>query len=62
MDDKIMDAADKAGVDPQAARVRIDAYKWRASKLAPKRYGEKLDLSSSEGTMTPREPSYKLVK
>lgn len=29
----------------QRARLRVDARKWMASKLAPKKYGEKLDLS-----------------
>lgn len=46
MDDKILTAADKAKEDPQAARVQIDAYKWRAAKLAPKRYGDKIDVTS----------------
>jgi hypothetical protein len=31
--------------DPAAARVAIDAYKWTASKLKPKRYGDRLDHS-----------------
>lgn len=35
------------------ARLRVDSRKWAASKLKPKKYGEKLDLSSSDGTMTP---------
>jgi hypothetical protein len=46
MDHKILSAADKAKEDPQAARVQIEAYKWRAAKLAPKRYGEKIDVTS----------------
>lgn len=46
MDDKILTAADGADKDPQAARVKIEAYKWRAAKLAPKRYGEKIDVTS----------------
>jgi hypothetical protein len=33
--------------DPQRAKVRIDARKWVASKLKPKRYGDKLDLAVS---------------
>ncbi len=33
--------------DPNRARVRIDARKWVASKLAPKKYGERLDVSHS---------------
>ena len=28
----------------QVARVRIAAYQWRASKLAPKRYGDRMAL------------------
>lgn len=33
-------------LDPQAARVAIDAYKWTAGKRLPKKYGDKLDLTS----------------
>jgi len=29
-------------VDPQAAKVFIDAIKWQAAKLAPKKYGDKV--------------------
>ena len=31
--------------DPAARRVQLDAIKWAASKLAPKVYGDKLDLN-----------------
>ena len=36
-------------------RLQVDARKWYLAKLAPKRYGDssKLDLTSSDGTMTP---------
>ena len=44
--DRIVEIADTEE-DPQRARVRIDARKWRASKLAPKKYGDKLDLEHS---------------
>lgn len=43
--------ADKDGVAAynaeavQRSRLRVDARKWFASKLAPKKYGEKLDLN-----------------
>ena len=40
MDDLILSTAAKAKEDPQAARVMVDAYKWRAAKLAPKKYGD----------------------
>lgn len=33
------------------SRLRVDARKWYASKLAPKKYGEKLDLNHA-GTVT----------
>lgn len=55
MDDKILTAADGAKADPQAARVQIDAYKWRAAKLAPKRYGEKIDVTSGGDKIEPDE-------
>lgn len=44
--DEIIEIADKAkNEDAQVARLRVDARKWKASKLAPKRYGDKLDLN-----------------
>lgn len=38
-------------VDPQAARVAIDAHKWTASKLKPKKYGDKIqqEVTGAEG-------------
>jgi hypothetical protein len=48
MDDKILKAADKAKEDPQAARVQIDAYKWRAAKLAPKKYGDATTIKHAD--------------
>jgi hypothetical protein len=51
MDDKILTAAGKAKEDPQAARVEIEAYKWRAAKLAPKRYGDKIDVTTGGEAM-----------
>lgn len=32
-------------LDPASARVVLDSQRWRASKLAPKKYGEKLEVS-----------------
>lgn len=48
--DKISDVADrvlKGEVDPQAARVAIDAYKWSAGKRRPKKYGDKVDVTQT---------------
>jgi hypothetical protein len=46
--DEIIEIADKAqAADYNVARLRVDARKWKAAKLAPKKYGEKLDLNHS---------------
>lgn len=48
--DEIRKIADLATPeDYNVARLRIDARKWRASKMAPKVYGDKLDLNHSGG-------------
>ncbi len=41
------------GENIQRSRIRIDARKWMAGKLRPKVYGEKIDHTSSDGSMTP---------
>lgn len=43
--DDIKEIADDLTEDPQSRRVRIDARKWIASKLKPKKYGDKLELA-----------------
>jgi hypothetical protein len=48
--DKIADVAQsviEGGLDPNAARVAIDAYKWSAGKRRPRRYGEKLEVENT---------------
>jgi hypothetical protein len=52
--DEIVTIADEA-TDANIARVRIDARKWKASKLAPKKYGDRLELEHS-GEMTVMTP------
>ena len=48
--DEIKDIADMATAENVAvARLQIDARKWRASKLRPKVYGDKVDLSGNVG-------------
>ncbi|GHE70078.1 hypothetical protein GCM10019059_32350 [Camelimonas fluminis] len=39
----------------QRSRLRIDARKWMAAKLAPKKYGDRqsVDHTSSDGSMAP---------
>lgn len=48
MDDLIQETADECTAEnAQAARVKILAYQWRASKLRPKVYGEKVSTEIS---------------
>lgn len=44
--------------DPQAARVAIDALKWSAGKLAPRKYGDSVQLKHADaegGRLPPNE-------
>jgi hypothetical protein len=43
IEDKTLDGI----LDPAAARVVLGSKQWRAAKLAPKKYGDKLDLQHS---------------
>jgi len=47
--------------DPQKARLQIEARKWTAAKLKPRAYGERVDHTSSDGSMTP-QTTYNLGK
>ena len=40
-------AASATPADANVARVRFDAYRWLASKVAPRTYGDKLDVNHS---------------
>lgn len=47
--DEIIDIADSVAPETgevAKAKLQIDARKWKASKLAPKKYGEKLELDA----------------
>ncbi len=46
--DEIVDIVDDCE-DPAKARLQMDARKWYAGKLKPKRYGDKLGLEGPEG-------------
>lgn len=50
--DEIKLIADEATPENyNVARLKIDARKWRASKMAPKVYGDRLDLTNSDSTL-----------
>ena len=44
--DEMDDIAHNENIDTQRARLIIDTRKWTASKLKPKKYGDKLDVVS----------------
>lgn len=46
MANDIVDIARDDTIDPQDKRVRIDTMRWLLSKLIPKTYGDKLDVTS----------------
>ena len=41
---EVADECQQGLIEPNAARVAIDAYKWTAGRMAPKRYGDKSQL------------------
>lgn len=45
MADEVIAIADDQKIEPGSKRVMFDARRWYLSKLAPKRYGDKLDLN-----------------
>lgn len=49
--DELASKVERGELDPQAGRVVIDARKWAASKLAPKRYGERIaqEITGADG-------------
>jgi len=38
----------------QRDRLRVDTRKWLLAKMNPKKFGDKIDMSSSDGSMTPK--------
>lgn len=43
---EVIDEVRDGRLDPQAARVALAGMQWRASKLAPKKYGDRLDVNT----------------
>ena len=48
--------------DPNKAKVMIDARKWLASKLMPRKYGERLELTGDLGKATDGEVESQLAQ
>ncbi len=49
--EELIDIADEKSGDPARDRLRVDARKWVASKLFPKKYGDKVtnEVTGAEG-------------
>ena len=46
--DEILDIVDDKQADPQRARLQMDARKWLSGKMAPKRYGEAVQMKHTD--------------
>jgi len=51
--DEMDDIAHNESIDTQRARLIIDTRKWTASKLKPKKYGDKVDLTTDGEKLQP---------
>jgi hypothetical protein len=49
MADQVLSIADNKDVDPAHKRIQFDARRWYLSKMAPKRYGDKLQHTGDGG-------------
>lgn len=48
MSEDILFISDDKDLDPNHKRIMVDSRKWLASKLKPKRYGDKLAVGGDE--------------
>jgi hypothetical protein len=64
MAEKILDIANDKKRDPNCRRVEVDALKWYVSKLAPKRYGDRItqEVSGPDGAPLKQELIVHIVK
>lgn len=55
---EIAESVQSEQLNPQVAKVALDAYKWTAERMAPKGHSPRTiqDHQSSDGSMTPKEP------
>lgn len=49
--EEVLEIADDRSEDPQRSRLRFDARRWYAGKVAPKKYGDKVqaEVTGAEG-------------
>ena len=61
-DDTSKDTGFAGSVAVARSRLRIDARKWLASKLAPKKYGDKIDATLSGPDGGPIQTEHLIVE
>lgn len=49
--DQLVDISDSVEGDPARDRLRVDTRKWMLSKMLPKVYGDKIDVTSNGETI-----------
>lgn len=59
MFDELLEIADKGNMDDSnRARLRVDTRKWYLSKVLPKKYGDKLDMTTDGKPFTVNMVNY----
>jgi hypothetical protein len=53
MAEEILSIADSKRVDVNRDKLRVDSRKWLLAKLHPKKYGDKIDMTSGNKPLTP---------
>ena len=53
MGEDILDIADDTAEEAHSRRIKVDARKWLMSKLQPRKYGDKLDVTSGGEPLPP---------
>lgn len=48
-------------LDPQAFRALLDSRKWRLARMRPRVYGDRVDVTNSDGTMRPLPQAVEII-
>jgi hypothetical protein len=54
--DEVVDLSDDSKGEVQRNRLQVDARKWALSKMNPKKYGDKVDVTSNQKTISQVPP------
>lgn len=57
-----LEAECRAGtLDPQAFRALLDSRKWRLARMRPRVYGDRVDVTNSDGSMRPLPQAVEII-